>query len=173
VGGARRPAPPPPLRSPCSGSTAEQQAAKWHSYSSTALLPPLPASRQRAPIWPRLTRPAPPRRALREAIQQESLAADDNLRCLSLLEEPCQRLAAATPQQIPGVLPAILNCIRAAWTYSRFYNKPHHIVGLLRKVRATGGCRPPHARGLRAPAVAPRAYSWAGGSLSCSPIGCA
>lgn len=73
-------------------------------------------------------------RALRESIQQESLAADDNLRCLTILEEPCQRLAAAAPAEIPSVLPTILHCIRAVWKYSRFYNTPHYIVGLLRKV---------------------------------------
>ncbi len=32
------------------------------------------------------------------------------------------------------MLPTILHCIRAVWKYSRFYNTPHHIVGLLRKV---------------------------------------
>jgi hypothetical protein len=32
------------------------------------------------------------------------------------------------------VLPTILHCIRAVWKYSRFFNTPHYIVGLLRKV---------------------------------------
>jgi hypothetical protein len=101
------------------------------------------------PPGPHAAAPAACTRSLREAIQQESLAADDNLRCLGLLEEPCQRLAAASPAQIPGVLPAILHRIRAVWKFSRFYNTPHHIVGLLRKVRAAWHRLAPAPQGLQ------------------------
>ena len=37
-------------------------------------------------------------------------------------------------QDIPKVLPVILNCIRMIWSLSRFYNTPERLVGLLRKL---------------------------------------
>jgi dynein heavy chain, axonemal len=72
--------------------------------------------------------------SLRSLIQCEADAAEDNLRFLLVLEEPCKALAAATPAQIPTTLPNILNCVRLVWNLSRFYNTPDRITGLLRKV---------------------------------------
>lgn len=67
------------------------------------------------------------------------MAAADNLKFLLCLEEPCKTLAKAHPQEIPQLLPPILNCIRMVWNISRFYNTPDRITVLLRKVRTGQG----------------------------------
>jgi dynein heavy chain, axonemal len=71
---------------------------------------------------------------LRNLIQREAIAAEDNVKFLLVMEEPCEALAKATPDQIPGTLLKILNCIRLIWNLSRFYNTPDRITALLRKV---------------------------------------
>jgi dynein heavy chain len=68
-------------------------------------------------------------------IQREAIAAEDNLKFLSCLEEPCKQLARAIPRDIPAIMPRLLNTIRMIWNVSRFYNTPEKIMGLLRKVR--------------------------------------
>lgn len=82
----------------------------------------------------------PPFLNLRELIQKEAVAAEDNLKFLLVLEEPCQALAQAPPSQIPALLPPIINCVRLVWNLSRFYNTPDRIVGLLRKVWTHFNC---------------------------------
>ena len=72
---------------------------------------------------------------LRSLIQHESVAAEDNVTFLLVLEAPCKVLAAASPEQIPTTLPRILHCVRLIWNLSRFYSVPDRITGLLRKVR--------------------------------------
>ncbi|GIM07381.1 hypothetical protein Vretimale_11536 [Volvox reticuliferus] len=72
--------------------------------------------------------------SLRNLIHREAVAAEDNLKFLLCLEEPCKQLAAAHPQTIPGLLPPILNCIRMVWNLSRFYNTPERLTVLLRKL---------------------------------------
>ena len=52
-------------------------------------------------------------------------------------QEPCERLAAASPVEIPAILPDIIHVIRLIWRYSRFYNTDDRLTGLLRKVRGT------------------------------------
>lgn len=42
--------------------------------------------------------------------------------------------AACLLQDIPKILPLILNCVRMIWSLSRFYNTPERLVGLLRKL---------------------------------------
>jgi dynein heavy chain len=76
----------------------------------------------------------PPFLQLKERIQQEAVAAQDNVRFLACLEGPCQQLSKATPQQIPAMLPQVLNCIRIVWSLSKFYNTPERIVSLLQKL---------------------------------------
>lgn len=71
---------------------------------------------------------------LKERIQQEAVAAEDNVRFLACLDGPCQQLSKATPQQIPALLPQVLNCIRMVWSFSKYYNTPDRIVGLLQKL---------------------------------------
>ena len=72
---------------------------------------------------------------LRSLIQREAVAAEDNVKFLLVLEEPCEVLAKAQPADIPTTLPKILNCVRLVWNLSRFYNSTDRIVSLLRKVR--------------------------------------
>lgn len=72
--------------------------------------------------------------SLRNLIHREAVAAEDNLKFLLCLEEPCQQLASAHPQTIPSLLPPILNCIRMVWNLSRFYNTPERLSVLLRKL---------------------------------------
>jgi dynein heavy chain len=71
---------------------------------------------------------------LKEQIQQEAAAAQDNVRFLACLEAPCKALSKASPPEIPGLLPQILDCIRMIWSLSRFYNTPERISGLLRRL---------------------------------------
>jgi dynein heavy chain len=71
---------------------------------------------------------------LRNLIQREAIAAEDNLKFLLCLEGPCQTLHKSTPSEIPPILPHLLNCIRMIWNISRFYNTPERLTGLLRKV---------------------------------------
>eukprot|EP00820_Chromera_velia_P021607 Cvel_30109.t1-p1 / transcript=Cvel_30109.t1 / gene=Cvel_30109 / organism=Chromera_velia_CCMP2878 / gene_product=Dynein-1-beta heavy chain, flagellar inner arm I1, putative / transcript_product=Dynein-1-beta heavy chain, flagellar inner arm I1, putative / location=Cvel_scaffold4246:346-1927(-) / protein_length=394 / sequence_SO=supercontig / SO=protein_coding / is_pseudo=false len=72
--------------------------------------------------------------ALQEDIQTGTVEAQENLRFLSILEEPCKLLAKATPQEIPGLLPALLHRVRMIWTCSTHYNTPDRLTGLLRKM---------------------------------------
>ncbi|GMH41208.1 hypothetical protein BSKO_09118 [Bryopsis sp. KO-2023] len=76
----------------------------------------------------------PPFLNLRNLIQREAIAAEDNLKFLLCLEKPCQALAKASPEQIPDLLPQILNSIRLIWNFSRFYNTPERMTGLLGKI---------------------------------------
>ena len=71
---------------------------------------------------------------LSNLIQREAEAAQNNLRFLSSLEEPCTALASADPEQIPPILPRVLHCIRLIWNVSTHYNTPERLTGLLRKV---------------------------------------
>lgn len=45
-----------------------------------------------------------------------------------------QALAKASPEQIPDLLPTILNSVRLIWNLSRFYNTPERITSLLGKL---------------------------------------
>ncbi|KAJ3325086.1 Dynein heavy chain 2, axonemal, partial [Blyttiomyces sp. JEL0837] len=67
-------------------------------------------------------------------IQEGTQQAQDNLKFLSTLAEPCQVLANAEPKDIPAILPKLLNCIRMIWANSKFYNTKERLTSLLRKV---------------------------------------
>jgi len=69
-----------------------------------------------------------------EMIQRGSVEANDNLKYLMVLFEPCSVLAKAEPALIPTVLPEIIYCIRLICSSSEFYNTEERITGLLRKV---------------------------------------
>ena len=43
-------------------------------------------------------------------------------------------MLAASVQDIPKILPTILNCIRMIWGISQFYNTQDRLIGLLRKL---------------------------------------
>ena len=72
--------------------------------------------------------------SLRNLISKEAVAAEDNLKFLLCLEDPCKALSKALPEEIPALLPPIVNCIRLVWSLSRFYNTPERITVLLRKL---------------------------------------
>jgi len=72
--------------------------------------------------------------SLSKTIESGSIEANNNLRFLATLQGPCERLAAATPSEIPAILPDILNLIRIIWSASQFYNTDERLTGLLRKV---------------------------------------
>ena len=76
----------------------------------------------------------PPFLELKEKIQHEAVAAENNVTFLTCLEAPCQQLSKARPPEIPALLPQILDCIRMIWSLSQFYNTPERICSLLRMV---------------------------------------
>ncbi|GMH50243.1 hypothetical protein TrRE_jg3287 [Triparma retinervis] len=75
-----------------------------------------------------------PFETLSQRIKEGSIEAEDNLKFLELITEPCQKLAAAEPKQIPSILPSLLHCIRMISTLSKFYNTEDRLTGLLRKI---------------------------------------
>jgi len=72
--------------------------------------------------------------SLSNTIEEGSREANNNLKFLATLQEPCQRLAEAHPRDIPDLLPEILNLIRIIWSASKYYNTDERLTGLLRKV---------------------------------------
>ncbi|KAI9101992.1 dynein heavy chain and region D6 of dynein motor-domain-containing protein [Phlyctochytrium arcticum] len=71
---------------------------------------------------------------LANLIQEGTIQAQENLKFLSTLTEPCQALASTEPKAIPTILPKLLNCIRIIWANSRYYNTKERLTSLLRKV---------------------------------------
>eukprot|EP00210_Caulerpa_lentillifera_P007994 g7633.t1 len=71
---------------------------------------------------------------LRNSIEREAICADDNLKFLNCLRQPCEKLASASPVEIPSTLPPIVNTIRVIWNLSRFYNTSERISSLLTKL---------------------------------------
>ncbi|KAJ3403337.1 hypothetical protein HDV05_007876, partial [Chytridiales sp. JEL 0842] len=71
---------------------------------------------------------------LSNLIQEGTLQAQNNLKFLSTLTDPCQVLANAEPKDIPAILPKILMCIRLIWSNSKYYNSKERLTSLLRKV---------------------------------------
>ncbi|KAI9356982.1 dynein heavy chain and region D6 of dynein motor-domain-containing protein [Zopfochytrium polystomum] len=71
---------------------------------------------------------------LSNLINEGTLQAQDNLRFLKLLIEPCEKLAAAEPKDIPQILPNLLSRVRVVWKNSKFYNTKERLTGLLRKI---------------------------------------
>jgi len=60
--------------------------------------------------------------------------AEDNLKYLQSLKEPCEELAKASPTEIVKIVPTILNCVRLIKEYSKHYKTEDKISGLLRKI---------------------------------------
>ncbi|KAI8923518.1 dynein heavy chain and region D6 of dynein motor-domain-containing protein [Entophlyctis helioformis] len=71
---------------------------------------------------------------LSNLIQEGTVQAQDNLKFLSTLSDPCRVLAEAEPKHIPAILPKLLNCIRLIWANSKYYNTKERLTSLLRKV---------------------------------------
>lgn len=60
--------------------------------------------------------------------------AEDNLKFLKLLYDPCLRLDQAQPKDIPKIIPEVLNCVRMIWELSKYYNTPDRMKTLLIKI---------------------------------------
>ncbi|KFH07428.1 putative dynein-1-alpha heavy chain, flagellar inner arm I1 complex [Toxoplasma gondii VAND] len=73
-------------------------------------------------------------RVVQADVEQASLEAEDNLRFLSALEKPSEKLAQAKPKEIPSILRQLLNSVRMIWSTSTYYNTSDRISGLLRKI---------------------------------------
>eukprot|EP01045_Picozoa_sp_COSAG04_P001419 COSAG04_NODE_47_length_31265_cov_18.823012_16_plen_540_part_01 len=71
---------------------------------------------------------------LRDEIKDTTQTAEDNCQILQLLQEPCEKLSAAEPKDIPALLPHLLNCIRMIWSTSDFFSYHERLTRLLRKV---------------------------------------
>ena len=71
---------------------------------------------------------------LSHRIQQGSSEAEDNLKFLEILQEPCEQLSQAEPKNLPEILQEVINRIRMIWGISRHYNTAERVTGLLRKV---------------------------------------
>lgn len=70
-----------------------------------------------------------------EKMDQEIERAQDNVRYLKLLIEPCNELwTAETPTDIPTKLPRIINIIRFIWMNSHYFNDPDSVTKLFRYV---------------------------------------
>ena len=55
---------------------------------------------------------------LAQQIKNKTDEADDNLKHLKELEEPCGKLKEALPKDIPKMLPLILKCVRNVYQHS-------------------------------------------------------
>ncbi|KAJ3242061.1 Dynein heavy chain 2, axonemal [Chytriomyces hyalinus] len=71
---------------------------------------------------------------LSNLIKEGTSQAQDNLKFLSTLTEPCQVLNTSEPKDIIVILPRLLNCIRMIWANSKNYNTKERLTSLLRKV---------------------------------------
>ncbi len=64
-----------------------------------------------------------------------SKQAENNLKFLLVLKDPCHELADAKPVDIPKQLPRIINIIRVIWTNSDYYNTGDRLTAMFRKVK--------------------------------------
>ena len=71
---------------------------------------------------------------LAKQIQDGSKQAENNLKFLLVLKDPCHDLADTKPCDIPKQIPRIVNIIRVIWTNSEFYNTPDRLTAMFRKV---------------------------------------
>jgi dynein heavy chain len=56
------------------------------------------------------------------------------LKFLGLLYEPCKKIEAAQPKDIPKLLPEVLNNVRIIFELSKHYNTTDKIRPLLTKI---------------------------------------
>ena len=75
-----------------------------------------------------------PIKLLSKEIGNGAKVADNNVKFLKILQEPCQNLSNARFEEIQGLFPRLLACTRAIYTLSENYNTYEKITGLLRKI---------------------------------------
>ncbi len=66
--------------------------------------------------------------------QESHEKAENCLKFISLLSEPCKELAISEPKTIPNLLPKLLNTVRVIWMNSEHYKSIDRLNALLRKV---------------------------------------
>ena len=71
-------------------------------------------------------------------LQESQLRAENCLKFISLLQEPCEDLKAAEPSAIPALVPRLLTTIRVIWNNSEHYKSRERLNGLLRRVSSEG-----------------------------------
>lgn len=71
---------------------------------------------------------------LRKDIEKGHDEAEDNLKFLGLLYEPCKKIEASQPKDIPKVLPEVLNNVRIIFELSKHYNTTDKMKVLLTKI---------------------------------------
>lgn len=67
-------------------------------------------------------------------IEQGSSEAQNCVKFLEILRDPCQQLSTLTADQIPSLFPQFLNSVRAIYSLSSSYNSSERISGLLRRI---------------------------------------
>ena len=63
--------------------------------------------------------------------------ATSNLKFLTVLKDPCEKLDACEPAALDGVLPGVIDLIRLIQLHSQYYNGREAITGLYHKVSHT------------------------------------
>lgn len=67
-------------------------------------------------------------------IEEGSLEAEDNLKYLKLLSDPCKQIENSSPAEIPALLPEVLKYVRVIWEMSTHYISDDKMKGLLTKI---------------------------------------
>ena len=73
-------------------------------------------------------------RELTNKIKISCEEAEDNLKYLERLKDPCTKIDKAQPKDIPKILPEVLSYVRVIWELSKFYSVPERMKGLLTKI---------------------------------------
>lgn len=71
---------------------------------------------------------------LEKKIQVGYEEANDNLKFLNTLAEPCRKIENSRPRDIPQLLPEVLFSVRIIWEMSKHYNTEERMKGLLTKI---------------------------------------
>jgi len=77
---------------------------------------------------------ARPVEALAGTLKQGSKEAENSVKFLKVLQEPCELLSMLKPADIPSIMPKFLNCIRLIHSHSANYNTRERISDLIRRV---------------------------------------
>jgi len=73
-------------------------------------------------------------KAQKKKIAESCDEANDNLKFLNTLREPCTKIENAEPNDIPKLIPDALNAVRIIWEMSKYYNTDDRMRGLLTKI---------------------------------------
>ncbi|KAL0235194.1 hypothetical protein GEMRC1_001776 [Eukaryota sp. GEM-RC1] len=75
-----------------------------------------------------------PFKSLARVIRLKYSEAENNLKFLSTLIEPCEELADVDLESFPSLLSVIITRVRLIWEYSKYYCTSKRISGLLRRI---------------------------------------